>query len=465
VNGADATTAAVEAFVDDVSSALRAVTTQLGRTGPDRSRDDAIQEAFNLVCAYIDADGRHADEELWVLTTTFGPLMGDPQLAGSTPSDLRGSSLVAGKGAWLRSPSTLFEILVAAQDDRSYAWTYYRRALDLLHVLASLDAVTTQAELDVIAAFRDLLIGRIRATTNAQVMHPVPPDSATGQASSTPPPPADEPKVPLEELLAQLDDLVGLAEVKARVKQLADFLRIQQLRGQRGLPVIETSQHLVFVGNPGTGKTTVARLLAQIFRTLGVLDRGHLVETDRSGLVAGYVGQTAPLVTRRFDEADGGMLFIDEAYTLARGGEGDFGREAIDTIVKLMEDRRDRIALVVAGYPDEMAAFLDANPGLRSRFPTTIEFPDYGTADLLTIFESICEAKRYELDDAGRAELRNILDAAPRTKGFGNGRFARNLFESAIGRQATRLAAVAAPTDHDLVALAATDLRDPEPAA
>jgi hypothetical protein len=159
------------------------------------------------------------------------------------------------------------------------------------------------------------------------------------------------------------------------------------------------------------------------------------------------------------------MLFIDEAYTLARGGEGDFGREAIDTIVKLMEDRRDRIALVVAGYPDEMAAFLDANPGLRSRFPTTIEFPDYGTADLLTIFESICEAKRYELDDAGRAELRNILDAAPRTKGFGNGRFARNLFESAIGRQATRLAAVAAPTDHDLVALAATDLRDPEPAA
>ena len=151
MNGADATTAAVEAFVDEVTSALRTVTSGLSRSIPDRSREDVVNEAFNLVCAFIDADDRHADEELWALSTTFGPLMGDPQLAGATPSDLRGSSLVTGKGAWLKTPSTLFEILVSAEDDRSLAWAYYSRAMDLLHVMASLDAITTQAELDAIA--------------------------------------------------------------------------------------------------------------------------------------------------------------------------------------------------------------------------------------------------------------------------------------------------------------------------
>jgi SpoVK/Ycf46/Vps4 family AAA+-type ATPase len=244
------------------------------------------------------------------------------------------------------------------------------------------------------------------------------------------------------------------------VNLVADFLFVQRLRAERGLATLESSHHLVFTGNPGTGKTTVARLLAQIYRTLGVVDRGHLVETDRSGLVAGFVGQTAPLVTARFDEADQGMLFIDEAYTLARGGQNDFGREAIDQTVKLMEDRRDRVVLVVAGYPEEMDEFLSANPGLRSRFPTVIDFPDYSTDELLRIVDSISRRQQYELTGEARRRFRQVLDGIPRTKGFGNARVARNLFEATVSRHASRVARLDDHTDEDLTTLTPDDVPD-----
>jgi SpoVK/Ycf46/Vps4 family AAA+-type ATPase len=258
--------------------------------------------------------------------------------------------------------------------------------------------------------------------------------------------------------MAELDGLIGLAEVKAEVRRLTDLIRVGRMRAEVDLPVADRSNHLVFTGNPGTGKTTVARLLAQIYRTLGVVERGHLVEVDRTSLVAGFVGQTAPLVTKRFDEADEGMLFIDEAYSLIRGSESDFGREAVDTLVKLVEDRRDRVVVVVAGYPDEMTAFLDVNPGLRSRFPRTVFFPDYSTQDLLAIFDLLADKNGYELADDARARLVEVLDAVPREEGFGNGRLARNLLEETMACQASRVVALEDPTRDDLALLTAADI-------
>src|SRR5207253_2486907 len=186
-------------------------------------------------------------------------------------------------------------------------------------------------------------------------------------------PPAELPPArPLQEVMAELAGLVGLKDVKAEVRRVTDLIQVENLRKERKLPVAEQSRHLVFTGNPGTGKTTVARLLGDIYRSLGVVAKGQLVEADRSTLVAGYIGQTAIQVRQTFDKAMGGVLLIDEAYALARGGERDFGQEAIDTIVKFIEDHRQDVVVIAAGYPDEMHQFIDSNPGLRSRFPKTI---------------------------------------------------------------------------------------------
>ena len=205
--------------------------------------------------------------------------------------------------------------------------------------------------------------------------------------------------------------------------------------------MLEQSRHLVFTGNPGTGKTTVARLLAQIYRTLGVVEKGHLVETDRSGLVAGFVGQTATKVVEVFDAADQGALLIDEAYSLIRGGDNDFGREAIDTIVKLVEDRRDRLVVIVAGYPDEMAELVDANPGLQSRFPKTIHFPDYTTDELVAIFEMTAGKGPLRAHRRGQGQGRGRGSTpSPATRASATAASRATSSRHAVGRQATRLA-------------------------
>ena len=262
----------------------------------------------------------------------------------------------------------------------------------------------------------------------------------------------------------ELDALIGLGAVKEEVRSLANFTRVQQQRKAKGLKTPKLSYHLVFTGSPGTGKTTVARIIARIYKDLGVLRSGHTVECDRSDLVAKYMGQTALKTNHVVDSALNGVLFIDEAYSLVPENAGqDYGQEAISTLLKRMEDDRDSLVVIIAGYPKEMKRFIDSNPGLQSRFTRYIDFPDYSADELYDIFTKVYMKKnQYTLAPDAESLLRQQLEyaVAHKDKNFGNARFARNIFEKAIQMQANRLSSRSNLTDRELAELTREDIEE-----
>lgn len=271
--------------------------------------------------------------------------------------------------------------------------------------------------------------------------------------------PEEEPEK-LEDLMEELDGYIGLGNVKREVRALINMAKVYKMRRDNDLPVSDTSLHMVFSGNPGTGKTMIARFMARVYRSIGLLSKGHLVETDRGGLVAGYIGQTAIKTGAVLEKALGGVLFVDEAYGLTNKSENDFGGEAVDTVLKYMEDHRDDIVVIVAGYTELMEDFIESNPGLRSRFNKYVQFDDYTGPEMTDIFRFQCKKGCYEADGDAMRELEAYFDAASEfSADFGNARGVRNTFEKILSAQANRLAETKEVTKDDLMKITKEDVR------
>jgi Holliday junction resolvasome RuvABC ATP-dependent DNA helicase subunit len=375
------------------------------------------------------------------------------------PAATFGSAAAHGR-PWRDRPTALLSALVARSPEhgRSYATALADLAAaayglgDASVSVLGVAGVAAAAQLRVVGGPAPSQSTAAVAATAAVVRVATTATSATATPAEPAPP-------TLDVLLAELDDLVGLASVKTEVHRQAELLRIETKRTAKGLKTPDVTRHLVFVGNPGTGKSTVARLVGQIYRALGLLASGHVVETDRSGLVGGYLGQTAEKTAALLAKSYGGLLFIDEAYSLA----GDqYGDEAIATLVKAMEDHRDELVVIVAGYPAPMQRLIDVNPGLASRFHLTIVFDDYSDDELVAIFERNCATNDFTPEESCIVALRLLLTRTTRGEGFGNARFVRNTFEAAVVRQAWRLRDVPDPTVQQLRELRADDLVDPD---
>lgn len=447
---------ALDTFEARVSKELAWAGRGAGGLTTAQAQRTARREGKRLVTAMVLVDGRRA--------------VGEPAWSG-----LELETTDAAR-TFLSKPSDVLELLLSTEGRYGAAiQVYATESRRLLQTAAAIDGTTHDLELSGLRLFDSMLTAAI---AGAPVIAPKEEsakrrsglDDALAEVDRRR---AEDPltvadvetaaegdvaEETADEVLAELDALIGLDDVKRIVHELVNVTRVEQMRADAGLPVPDRTHHLVFKGNPGTGKTTVARLLSRVFRALEIFEKGHLVEVHRADLVAGYVGQTAPLTEAAVEQALGGVLFIDEAYALVAEGR-DFGSEAITTLVKLMEDHREDFMLIAAGYPAEMQTFVDANPGLASRIRAEIVFPDYSPAELAAIFRIICEKNGYEaaVDDI---TLETIFSMPGLDLANGNARHARRGFEEATVRQANRLVGTD-PDREALMTLTAEDLGVP----
>lgn len=433
--------------------------------GPGSIADAAQRHVLGFLCTLVRADNEITREEVDFISDMLRPSTGLPM----TPGEVRDLVFRHGETGDTAAPSgwvpDYFHILVRGDRLRGTvnAMNVATCLRELGLQLIAADGHNLPRESELVAAY----VGPLeKAVAEAGVQTPRRVEDAPGAPAQPGQPAAPAEAAPvgpadLNELMAKLHRLVGLDSVKKEVETLANMVRVNKMRKDRKMPVPPMSLHMVFTGNPGTGKTTVARLLGSIFHALGVLSKGHLVETDRAGLVAGYVGQTALKVQEKVQQSLGGMLFIDEAYALAPEDAGnDFGREAVDTLVKLIEDHRDDFLVVVAGYTEPMKRFLDSNPGLRSRFNRFIQFDDYSQDELFQILERQCGEHGYKLSEPAAEYARGLFARMHENRGpdFANGRAVRNTFEQALALHANRVGPLKDPSDEVLAMLQVEDI-------
>lgn len=402
--------------------------------GNTRLRDNLKKEFLHFLIYISMIDERYGEQEKAFIKKKLGF-----EVSALMAADIKNRNML-GAGYIIKMPETFKYFILANaghkikndrydnKEARTLAESYRKLGQEYL----AANTESTEVEINVLSSYCVMLDENLKAYGLLQ------PDykSVAIQAD------AGEKEQSADELIAELNSLTGLTAVKEDVNALINLLKVQKMREQMGMKQTSVNKHLVFMGNPGTGKTTVARLIAKIYKAIGAISKGHLVEVDRSGLVCGYIGQTATKTAEVIESALGGVLFIDEAYTLTNGkGQGDFGQEAVDTLLKGMEDHRDDLVVIVAGYTELMEEFLDSNPGLRSRFNKFINFEDYTAEEEVEILINNCKKQEYMLSRDALEEARRFFTdrVADKPEGYANARDVRNYLEKAISNQATRI--------------------------